>query len=107
MRAVAGSWHDVRAAQTWVSEARGPDVSKENLRDPGALVRLDMMTATDLLEKCPFLVADQSHGHPCQIEGRLLTGREMLRALCVWCSVRSESGQHWICRDLLKLTVDR
>eukprot|EP00959_Pyramimonas_sp_CCMP1952_P308093 6447814-Pyramimonas_sp.AAC.1 len=31
----------------------------------------------------------------------------MMRAMCVWCSVRSESGQRWICRDLLKLTIDR
>eukprot|EP00959_Pyramimonas_sp_CCMP1952_P230675 4822616-Pyramimonas_sp.AAC.1 len=45
--------------------------------------------------------------HSCQIEGRLLTGREMIRAICVRCSVRSESGQHWICRDLFKLTTDR
>eukprot|EP00959_Pyramimonas_sp_CCMP1952_P035025 733287-Pyramimonas_sp.AAC.1 len=45
--------------------------------------------------------------HSCQIEGRLLTGREMMRAICAWCPVRSESGQHWICRDLFKLTIDR
>eukprot|EP00959_Pyramimonas_sp_CCMP1952_P394025 8256121-Pyramimonas_sp.AAC.1 len=31
----------------------------------------------------------------------------MTRAICVWCSVRSESGQHWICRDLFKLTIGR
>eukprot|EP00959_Pyramimonas_sp_CCMP1952_P352310 7381667-Pyramimonas_sp.AAC.1 len=43
----------------------------------------------------------------CQIGGRLLAGREMMRAICVWCSVRSESGQHWICRDPFKLTADR
>eukprot|EP00959_Pyramimonas_sp_CCMP1952_P425790 8918566-Pyramimonas_sp.AAC.1 len=45
--------------------------------------------------------------HSRQIEGRLLAGREMKRAICVWCSVRSESGQHWRCRDLFKLTIDR
>eukprot|EP00959_Pyramimonas_sp_CCMP1952_P064371 1344377-Pyramimonas_sp.AAC.1 len=38
--------------------------------------------------------------HSCQIEGRLLTGREMMRAVCVLCSVRSKCGQHCICRDL-------
>eukprot|EP00959_Pyramimonas_sp_CCMP1952_P426299 8928671-Pyramimonas_sp.AAC.1 len=35
IRAVAGSWHDVRAAQTWVSGAMGPDAPEENLRDSG------------------------------------------------------------------------
>eukprot|EP00959_Pyramimonas_sp_CCMP1952_P378367 7926122-Pyramimonas_sp.AAC.1 len=28
-----------------------------------------------------------------------------MRAMCAWCSVRSESGQHWICRGLFKLTI--
>eukprot|EP00959_Pyramimonas_sp_CCMP1952_P442224 9257859-Pyramimonas_sp.AAC.1 len=45
--------------------------------------------------------------HPCQIEGRFFTGREMTRANCVWCSVRSESRQHWMRRDLFKLSIDR
>eukprot|EP00959_Pyramimonas_sp_CCMP1952_P014744 312368-Pyramimonas_sp.AAC.1 len=31
----------------------------------------------------------------------------MIRAICVWCSVRSESGQHWICCDLFKITTGR
>eukprot|EP00959_Pyramimonas_sp_CCMP1952_P318587 6666113-Pyramimonas_sp.AAC.1 len=44
--------------------------------------------------------------HSCQLEGRLLTGREILRAICAWCSARSESGPRWICRDLFKLTID-
>eukprot|EP00959_Pyramimonas_sp_CCMP1952_P089894 1881480-Pyramimonas_sp.AAC.1 len=38
--------------------------------------------------------------HSCQTEQRLLTGREMIRDICVWCSVRPESGWHWMCRDL-------
>ena len=31
----------------------------------------------------------------------------MIRAICVWCSVRSELGQHRICRDILKVQIDR
>eukprot|EP00959_Pyramimonas_sp_CCMP1952_P442019 9253199-Pyramimonas_sp.AAC.2 len=45
--------------------------------------------------------------HSCQIEERLLMGREMIRAICVWCSVRSETGRHWICRDLFRINIDR
>eukprot|EP00959_Pyramimonas_sp_CCMP1952_P384615 8060547-Pyramimonas_sp.AAC.1 len=51
IRAVAGPWHDVHATQTWVSETMDPAVPKENLRDSGALMHLDMMIATNLLEK--------------------------------------------------------
>eukprot|EP00959_Pyramimonas_sp_CCMP1952_P350181 7336714-Pyramimonas_sp.AAC.1 len=51
MMTVAGSWHDIHTAQTWVCEAMGADVPKENLRDSGALVRLDMMIATNVLLK--------------------------------------------------------
>eukprot|EP00959_Pyramimonas_sp_CCMP1952_P210354 4402318-Pyramimonas_sp.AAC.1 len=46
-------------------------------------------------------------GRSCQTEQRLSTGREMIRAICVWCSVRSESGQHWICRELFNASTDR
>eukprot|EP00959_Pyramimonas_sp_CCMP1952_P187152 3913593-Pyramimonas_sp.AAC.1 len=35
MRAVAGLWRDARAAQTWVTEATGPNVPKETLETPG------------------------------------------------------------------------
>eukprot|EP00959_Pyramimonas_sp_CCMP1952_P162152 3390166-Pyramimonas_sp.AAC.1 len=45
--------------------------------------------------------------HSCQIEGRLIPGRERRRAICVWCSVWSESGQRWIRRDLFAITIDR
>eukprot|EP00959_Pyramimonas_sp_CCMP1952_P131268 2744623-Pyramimonas_sp.AAC.1 len=31
----------------------------------------------------------------------------MMRARCVLCSVRSESGQRRTCRDLIKLIIDR
>eukprot|EP00959_Pyramimonas_sp_CCMP1952_P249526 5216082-Pyramimonas_sp.AAC.1 len=41
-----------------------------------------------------------------QFEKRLLTGREMVRAICYWCSVRSELGQHRISRDLFKVVID-
>eukprot|EP00959_Pyramimonas_sp_CCMP1952_P358379 7503870-Pyramimonas_sp.AAC.1 len=92
----------------------GPDVPGENLRFSGALMRFDMMIATNLLEKFANMKRNQrlsvhrahalSHfnhmEHSCQIEGRPLAGREMMRAM-------SESGQHWICRDFFKLTIDR
>eukprot|EP00959_Pyramimonas_sp_CCMP1952_P420024 8797606-Pyramimonas_sp.AAC.1 len=41
-----------------------------------------------------------------QNEGRLLTGREMVRAMCHWCSVRSELGQHRMSRDIFKVVID-
>eukprot|EP00959_Pyramimonas_sp_CCMP1952_P203262 4250586-Pyramimonas_sp.AAC.1 len=82
MRGVAGPWHDVHAAQTWASEAMGPDVPRDNLRDPGALMRLGMMIATNLLEKFANMKRDRrllvrrTHSlsrinrveHSCQIE---------------------------------------
>ena len=37
----------------------------------------------------------------------LLTGREMLRAICVWVSYRSERGQHFNCKGLLKTVIDK
>eukprot|EP00959_Pyramimonas_sp_CCMP1952_P263146 5502932-Pyramimonas_sp.AAC.1 len=41
-----------------------------------------------------------------QNEKRLLTGREMVRAICYWCSVRSELGQHRSSRDIFKVVID-
>eukprot|EP00959_Pyramimonas_sp_CCMP1952_P379961 7959623-Pyramimonas_sp.AAC.1 len=41
-----------------------------------------------------------------QTQGRLLTGREMVRAICHWCSVRSELGQCRISRDIFKVVID-
>eukprot|EP00959_Pyramimonas_sp_CCMP1952_P288364 6030017-Pyramimonas_sp.AAC.1 len=38
-----------------------------------------------------------------QNEERLLTGREMVRAICYWCSVRWELGQRRISRDIFKV----
>eukprot|EP00959_Pyramimonas_sp_CCMP1952_P306622 6417104-Pyramimonas_sp.AAC.1 len=35
-----------------------------------------------------------------QNEERLLTGREMIRAICYWCSVRSELGQRHVHQQL-------
>eukprot|EP00959_Pyramimonas_sp_CCMP1952_P463584 9485176-Pyramimonas_sp.AAC.1 len=35
-----------------------------------------------------------------------MTGREMVRAICHWCSVWSELGQHRISRDLFKVKID-
>eukprot|EP00959_Pyramimonas_sp_CCMP1952_P131692 2753531-Pyramimonas_sp.AAC.1 len=37
-----------------------------------------------------------------QNEERVLTGREMVRAICYWCSVRSELGQRRMSRDIFK-----
>eukprot|EP00959_Pyramimonas_sp_CCMP1952_P138990 2909546-Pyramimonas_sp.AAC.1 len=41
-----------------------------------------------------------------QTEERLLTGREMIRSICYWCSVRSELDQHRISRDIVKIVID-
>eukprot|EP00959_Pyramimonas_sp_CCMP1952_P039433 825226-Pyramimonas_sp.AAC.1 len=41
-----------------------------------------------------------------QNEERLLTGREILRAICYWCSVRVELCQHRISRDIFKVVID-
>eukprot|EP00959_Pyramimonas_sp_CCMP1952_P343997 7205076-Pyramimonas_sp.AAC.1 len=41
-----------------------------------------------------------------QNEERLLTGREMVRAICHWCSVRSELGQRRISRGIFKIVID-
>eukprot|EP00959_Pyramimonas_sp_CCMP1952_P183567 3838271-Pyramimonas_sp.AAC.1 len=41
-----------------------------------------------------------------QNEGRLLTGREMVRAICHWCSARSELGQHRMSRDIFQVVID-
>eukprot|EP00959_Pyramimonas_sp_CCMP1952_P000641 12391-Pyramimonas_sp.AAC.1 len=98
-----------------------PDVPKENLRVCGSMVRLGMMIGTNLLEKSVRVKRSQrlsvQHAHilsqinrmgnSSHIEGRLITGREMVRAICVWCSVRSERGQHWMRRDLYRITIDR
>eukprot|EP00959_Pyramimonas_sp_CCMP1952_P459291 9478013-Pyramimonas_sp.AAC.1 len=76
----------------------GPEVPKETLRDSWALMRLDMMIAANPFEKSANmkrnskLSVQRAHslsqinrmGHSCQIEGRLLAGREMIRALCAW-----------------------
>eukprot|EP00959_Pyramimonas_sp_CCMP1952_P229202 4792383-Pyramimonas_sp.AAC.2 len=37
---------------------------------------------------------------------RLLAGREMIRAICYWYSVRSEFGQHRISRGIFKVVID-
>eukprot|EP00959_Pyramimonas_sp_CCMP1952_P095328 1993597-Pyramimonas_sp.AAC.1 len=64
-----------------------------------------MIIATSLLEKLAktrrsrnlsvqhahFLSQVNRVEHSCQSEQRLLTGREMIRAICVGCSVRSEN----------------
>eukprot|EP00959_Pyramimonas_sp_CCMP1952_P206692 4322387-Pyramimonas_sp.AAC.1 len=91
INAVAGSWPDVKAAQTWITESMEPEVPKESLRDSGAMMRLDMMIATNLVEKFAemkrnsklsvqrihFLSQINRMEHSCHIEGCLLTGREI------------------------------
>eukprot|EP00959_Pyramimonas_sp_CCMP1952_P049968 1044492-Pyramimonas_sp.AAC.1 len=97
-----------------------PAVEDEQLKDAGRFQRLDLMIATSLSEK--FIKMRKSRYQPdhhthflqqitrvefsAQNEGRLMTGREMARAICHWCSVRSELGQRRISRDLFKVTID-
>eukprot|EP00959_Pyramimonas_sp_CCMP1952_P254786 5321577-Pyramimonas_sp.AAC.1 len=45
--------------------------------------------------------------HSRQNEGCFRRGRDMIQAICVLRSVRSESGRRWMCRDLFKLIIDR
>eukprot|EP00959_Pyramimonas_sp_CCMP1952_P373283 7817263-Pyramimonas_sp.AAC.1 len=91
-------------------EAMGPSVANEQLRHPGRLQRLDIMIAMNLIEKFNKmrrnrgLSTHQIHilqrinrmEYAAQNEQRLLAGREMIRAMCYWRSVRSELGQHHI-----------
>eukprot|EP00959_Pyramimonas_sp_CCMP1952_P234059 4891051-Pyramimonas_sp.AAC.1 len=58
------------------------------------------------VQRAHFLSQSNRTEHFRQIEGRLPTGQEMMRAICVWCSVRSESRQRWTCRDFFNLTID-
>eukprot|EP00959_Pyramimonas_sp_CCMP1952_P164840 3445434-Pyramimonas_sp.AAC.1 len=88
----------------------GPSLDNEQLRNPSRSQRLDIMIATNLIEKFNRMrrnrglsthhmhVLQQVNRMECgaQNEQRLLTGREMIRAICYWCSVRSELGQHRI-----------
>eukprot|EP00959_Pyramimonas_sp_CCMP1952_P291447 6096298-Pyramimonas_sp.AAC.1 len=74
------------------------------------------MIATNLIEKFTKMRRNRSlsnhHIHflrqisrmeyGAQNEEKLLTGREMIRAICYWCSVRSELGQDRISRDIFK-----
>eukprot|EP00959_Pyramimonas_sp_CCMP1952_P251297 5251858-Pyramimonas_sp.AAC.1 len=78
------------------------------------------MMATHLMEKFSKMRRNHklSHHHihfsqqisrmefGAQAEERLLTGRKMVRAICHWCSVRSELGQHRISRDIFKVVID-
>eukprot|EP00959_Pyramimonas_sp_CCMP1952_P252255 5270594-Pyramimonas_sp.AAC.1 len=81
--------------------SNGPWRARENLRNSKALMRLNMVIARNLLEKFAkmkrnqrlsvqriHLVSQINRMEPSgQIEGRLLTGREMMRTICAWCSV--------------------
>ena len=121
IRAVARASPDVHGAQAWVMQAMDPSVTAESLKHSGNFLRLDMMIATELIEKCiklkkkgnmsvhhtHFLAKLNRMEYERQLVGTLLTGREMIRAICVWCSVRSDLGQHRICRDILKVYIDR
>eukprot|EP00959_Pyramimonas_sp_CCMP1952_P245803 5137252-Pyramimonas_sp.AAC.1 len=117
VRAIAGSSPEIQLAQRWIMEAMGLAVDNEQLRNPGRFQRLDIMLATNLIEKFSKMRRNRSlsnhHIHflqqisrmeyGAQNEERLLTGREMIRAICYLFSVRSELGQHRISRDIFKL----
>eukprot|EP00959_Pyramimonas_sp_CCMP1952_P245850 5138317-Pyramimonas_sp.AAC.1 len=97
-----------------------PAVDDEQLKEAGRFQRLDLMAATNLIEKFSkmrrnrnlpshhlhFLQQITRMEYSAQNEGRLLTGREMARAICHWCSVRSELGQRRISRDIFKVVID-
>eukprot|EP00959_Pyramimonas_sp_CCMP1952_P091425 1914177-Pyramimonas_sp.AAC.1 len=51
VRAIAGSSPEIQAAQRWITEAMGPAVDDEQLKNPGRFQRLDIMVATNLIEK--------------------------------------------------------
>eukprot|EP00959_Pyramimonas_sp_CCMP1952_P259859 5433064-Pyramimonas_sp.AAC.1 len=101
-------------------ESMDPSVTKEQLRHPGRFQHLDVTIATNLIEKSSKMRGDRSlsthhilflqqiNRMECgaQNEQRLLTGREIIRAICYWCSVRSELGQHRIARDIFKVVID-
>ena len=111
---------EVRDAQIWIMQAFDPKVPREDLRESGKFARLDMMIATSMNEKFAKLkrsrnlTPQQSHFLSQMTrmdlaairEHRMLKGREMIRAVCYWCSVRSELGQHRICRDIFKIVID-
>eukprot|EP00959_Pyramimonas_sp_CCMP1952_P239183 4998470-Pyramimonas_sp.AAC.1 len=50
-RAIAGSSPEIQSAQRWILEAMDPAVDNEQLRNPGRFQRLDIMTATNLIDK--------------------------------------------------------
>eukprot|EP00959_Pyramimonas_sp_CCMP1952_P410010 8592848-Pyramimonas_sp.AAC.1 len=97
-------------------EAMGPSVANEQLRNPGRFQRLDITIATGLMEKFNNMRRNRGlsshHIHflqqisrmecGAQNEQGLLRGREMMRAICYWCSVRSELGQLRISRGIFK-----
>eukprot|EP00959_Pyramimonas_sp_CCMP1952_P302341 6326119-Pyramimonas_sp.AAC.1 len=97
-----------------------PDEDDGQLKGAGRFQRLDLMIATNLIDKFNNMRKSRyqlgHHTHflqqitraefNAQAEGRLMTGREMVRAICHWCSVRSELGQHRISRDLFRVIID-
>eukprot|EP00959_Pyramimonas_sp_CCMP1952_P439911 9209652-Pyramimonas_sp.AAC.1 len=99
-RAVAGSFHNVKEAQVRIMGAMGPDIPMGDLQTAGVFMRLDLMIATSMLEKFAnikrnrrlpvqhthFLSKVNRVEHSCPTQQRLLAGREMIRAICVWCS---------------------
>eukprot|EP00959_Pyramimonas_sp_CCMP1952_P141647 2964656-Pyramimonas_sp.AAC.1 len=51
VRAIAGSSPEIQSAQHWIMEAMNPAGDTEQLRNPGRFQRLDIMIATNLIEK--------------------------------------------------------
>eukprot|EP00959_Pyramimonas_sp_CCMP1952_P115878 2422504-Pyramimonas_sp.AAC.1 len=96
VRAVAGSSPEIREALLWIMEAMDPSVTNEQLRHPGRFQRLDIMIVINLIEKFNKMRRNRSlsahHIHflqqinrmecGAQNEQRLLTGRDLIRAIC-------------------------
>eukprot|EP00959_Pyramimonas_sp_CCMP1952_P323058 6759876-Pyramimonas_sp.AAC.1 len=51
VRAISGSSPEIQAAERWITEAMGPAVDDEQLKNTGRPQRLDIMIATNLIEK--------------------------------------------------------
>ena len=76
------------------SELNGKSLSKRKARELPAR-QIHVIARADRAEQ------------DAENEMRLLAGREMIRAICVWAFYRSEHGRHYMCKDLLDIVIDR